>query len=96
MARLKFDGTKLKDGAKTLANVSGSSIREGSSVKTIMNISGDNIRQGSGVSTIANVKGDDIRQGSGISKIGTMKDVDKEIEGPGKIIKAALWFYFCR
>lgn len=96
MGGYKFDGKNLKDGIKIIANVSGNSIREGSGVKTIMNISGDNIREGSGVKTIANVHGEDVRLGSGVSKIGTMKEVDKSIEGPGKVIKAALWFYFCR
>jgi hypothetical protein len=38
----------------------------------------------------------DIRQGSGSTRIATMKDVDSAIEGPGKITKAALWFYFVR
>lgn len=94
--KYKFDGTNLKDGVKVVANIKGNDIREGSGVKVIANIKGDDIREGSGVKVMANIKGDDIRQGSGVSKIATMKDVEKVIEGPGKVVKAALWFYFCR
>ena len=96
MAKLKFDGKSLKDGSKTIANVSGTNIREGSGSKTVANISGNNIREGSGSKVLFNVSGDDIRQGSGSSKMATMKDVDAQIDGPGKIVKAALWAYYCR
>ncbi len=96
MAKYKFDGTNLKDGGKTIANVKGNNIRKGTGSHVIGNIRGDHIRQGSGSSVIFNVRGDDIRQGSGSSKIATMKDVEKAIDGPGKIVKAALWVLCCR
>lgn len=96
MAKYKFDGTKLKDGSKVVANVKGNDIREGTGSRVVANIRGDNIRSGSGSSVTFNVRSDDIRQGSGSSKIGSMKDVDKVIDGPGKIVKAALWVLFCR
>ncbi len=97
MAKYKFDGTYLKEGSKTIANVKGNDIREGTgSINTVGNIKGDDIRQKTGSTVMFNIKGDDIRQGTGSSKIATMKDVDKEIEGPGKVVKAALWVLFCR
>ena len=96
MAQYKFDGTYLKDGSKTIANVQGNNIREGSGSKVIGNINGDNIRQGAGSAVLFNVRGDDIRQGAGSSPVGSMKDVNNAIEGPGKVVKAALWALCCR
>lgn len=78
-AKYKFDGVNLKGGSKTISNIKGNDIREGSGIKFI-----------------ANMKGDDIRQGSRLTKIATMKDVEKVIDGQGRIVKAARWFYFCR
>lgn len=49
-----------------------------------------------GVNTLNNVNGDDIRLRFVFSKIGTIMDADKSIEGAGKVIKEALWFYLCR
>ena len=43
-----------------------------------------------------NIKGDDIRQGSGASKIAKMKDIRKQIDGPGGVTLAALWYCFIR
>jgi len=96
MSKLKFDGTHLKDGSKTIANVNGNNIRKENGSTVIGNISGNNIRQGSGSTVLFNLSGDDIRQGSGSTKIATMKDVDASIEGPGKALKAALWVLCCR
>ena len=96
MSSYKFDGKKLKRGGTTVANVSGTRIRKGSGSSAICNIRDDNIRDGSGSSTKFNLRGDDIRSGSGSSKIATMKDVDKDIDGPGRVVKAALWLYFVR
>jgi len=96
MAQYKFDGKNLKRGSTTIANVSGKNIREGSGGSTVANISGNNIRQGSGGSTLCNVSGDNIRQGSGGSTIAKMSDVRKEIDGPGGITLAALWYCFVR
>lgn len=96
MAKYKFDGTNLKEGSKVIANVKGNDIREGNGSTVVANIKGDDIRQKNGSTIMFNIKGDDIRQGSGSTKIATMKEVDKDIEGPGKLIKAALWIQFCR
>jgi K+/H+ antiporter YhaU regulatory subunit KhtT len=96
MAKYKFDGTNLKEGSKTLANVQGNNIRKETGSTVIANIQGDNIRQGTGSTVLANVRGDEIRQGTGTTKIATMKDVDSAIEGPGRVVKAALWFVCCR
>lgn len=93
---MKFDGVNLKDGTKVIANVKGSTIREGSGFKVLCNIKNDEIREGAGFKVMFNIKGDDIRQGNGFSKVATMKQVDATIDGPGKNIKAALWLYFCR
>jgi hypothetical protein len=91
MTKYKFDGTALKDGSKVIANVKGNDLREGSGSTVLANVKDDNIRQGTGSTVLFNIKGDDIRQGTGSTKIATMKDVDKVIDGPGKVIKAALW-----
>lgn len=96
MTRYRFDGTHLKDGSKTVANVKGDDIREGSGSHVIGNIKGDDIREGHGSHVLFNLKGDDIRQGTGSHKIATMKDVDKAIDGPGRMVKAALWVLCCR
>jgi hypothetical protein len=96
MAKYKFDGTYLKEGSTVLANVKGNEIREGRGTTVIGNIKGDEIRQKHGTTIMFNIKGDEIRQGNSTSKIATMKDVDKEIDGPGKVVKAALWLLCCR
>lgn len=96
MASYKFDGTNLKEGSKIIANVKGNDIREGNGSRVIGNIKGDDIHEANRSKVIFNIKGDDIRQGSGSSKIATMKDVDKAIDGPGKVLKAALWVLCCR
>ena len=96
MASYKFDGTLLKQSGKTIANVSGDKIREGSGGKVVANVRNDQIRQGSGGTVVFNVRGDNVCQGSGSSRIATMKDVNNAIDGPGKVVKAALWLIFCR
>ena len=60
MANYKFDGRNLKQGSKTIANVSGNNIRKGSGSSALCNVSGDNIRLGSGSSTIAKMS--DVRK----------------------------------
>ncbi|MGA7578146.1 MAG: hypothetical protein ACLQUW_02550 [Desulfobaccales bacterium] len=72
----------------------GTYLKDGSTV--LANVKGNEIREGRGTAVMGNIKGDDIRQGNGTSKIATMKDVDKEIDGPGRVIKAALWLLCCR
>ena len=97
---LKFDGIKLTDGSKTLANVKGDKIYEGtSSGKTLANVKGDKIYEGtSSGKTLANVKGDKIYQGTSSSTtLFKTSDAAKKIgstsQGP---LTAALWYFFCR
>jgi hypothetical protein len=92
----KFDGKNLKFNGTTIANVQNNSIRKGSGSTTVANIKDDNVRQGSGSTTLINVKGQDIRLATGSTRIATMKDVDNDIDGPGGITKAALWFLFVK
>jgi hypothetical protein len=92
--KMKFDGSKLKDGSRTVANVRGDKIYDGSgSSKCLVNIRNDKIYEGSGSSKcIANLRRDKLYEGSGSSKtIATTKDIDKAIDGPGGLTKAALW-----
>lgn len=96
MAQYTFDGTYLKEGSTVIANVRGDEIRKGNSFTTIGNIKGNEIRQGSSFTTIFNVSGDEIRQGSSFTRIATMNDVDRAIDGPGRVVKAALWVLCCR
>ena len=92
----KFDGKNLKYSSRTIANVRGNNICEGSGSRTIANIRNNNICQGSGSSTLANVRGRNICERSGSSKIATMDQVDKVIDGPGGVTKAALWYMFVK
>ena len=91
---MKFDGKNLKDGSRTIANVRGDKIYEGSgNSKTLVNIRGDKIYEGSGNSKcLANVRSGKLYDGSGNSRtLTTMKDIDKAIDGTGGTTKAALW-----
>ncbi|WP_412463315.1 hypothetical protein [Halobacteriovorax sp. RT-2-6] len=56
MRKLKFDGVKLKNGSRTIANVSGDKIRVGTGSRTVLIISGDKVREGTGSRTLFNVK----------------------------------------
>ena len=96
MASYKFDGTRLKLGSSTIANVRGDSICKGSGSNKVANIRGDKICKGSGSNVEFNVRGDNICQGSGSNRIARMRDIDDDIDGPGHIVKAALWLYFVR
>ena len=97
---LKFDGKCLKESSKTLCNVRGNTIYEGSSnSKPLCNVRGDEIRQGSGNwKVLCNVRGDEIREGSGNSKtLIKTSDAARKIgatsRGP---LTAAIWYLFCR
>ncbi|MFM1831751.1 MAG: hypothetical protein RLZZ461_67 [Planctomycetota bacterium] len=83
MGKLKFDGERLKDGSKTIANVRDDRIRKGTGTSVLCNIRGDTVREGTGTKVIFNMRGDDLRLGTSTSRIATMKDVDGAIEGPG-------------
>ena len=96
MAKYNFDLKYFKQGGTTIANVSGDRVRKGTGSSVVCNISGDRIRSGTGSSVLCNVSGDNIRQGSGSSTIGKLRDVRKEIDGPGGTTLAALWFCFIK
>ena len=73
---MKFDGKNLKDGSRTIANVRGDRIYEGSSTSKCL----------------ANVRSGKLYEGSTTSRtLTTMKDIDKAIDGTGGTTKAALW-----
>ena len=82
---IKFDGTKVKDGSKTIANVYRDALKEGSSSggKTLGNIYRDAIKLGSssGGKTLCNISRGDIREGSssGGKKLISLKDAAKSI-----------------
>ena len=95
MASYKFDGSKLKMGSKTIANVRNNKIYEGTSTaKCLANIKGDKIYLGSSTAKcIANINSDKIYEGSSTAKrICYLKDVHKVIDGPGGVTLVALWF----
>ena len=92
----KFDGTKLKDGSRTIANVRGNKICEGTGMKTLLNIRDDKVCEGTGVKTLFNIRNDKLCTGTGMSKFADMDDVRDDIDGPGGITLAALWYYFKR
>jgi len=96
MAKYKFDGKYLKMGSKVIANVQGDNIREGRGSNVIANIKGSKVREKRGSNTLFNLQGDKIRLGNGSSKIATMDEIRKEIDGPGGITLAALWFNYIR
>lgn len=96
MSGFTFDGVTLKHGGRTIANVKGDQIREGTGSHVVANIRRDQICEGSGSHTLFNVRRDDICQGSGSSRVARMSDVDDDISGPGHIIKAALWLWYAR
>jgi len=102
---LKFDGKMLKDGSRTIANLSSDILREGSSSggKALGNIkSGDIIRAGnsSGGSSLCNVKdGKNIREGNSAagSKLVSIDDAAKKIGATSKGPSTALvWYFFAR
>ena len=96
MAKFKFDGQYLKDGSRVVANVKGYHIRKDRGSTVVANLKDDHIRDGRGSTVIANLKGEDIRKERGSTRIARMRDVDGDIDGPGRLVKAALWLYFVR
>lgn len=92
----KIDGNRFKESGRTIATISGNRIKKGSGGTTLMTIDGDKIRKGSGGQTLATLKGQDLREGTGGIKLASMRDIDKKIDGPGGVTKAALWLYFIR
>ena len=99
MANFKMHGDQLREGSKTIANVRGNQIREGSGINTIANVRGNEIRKGSGINIIANVRGDEIRAGNGMNKIGTITQARKEIGAANTmdpVMVAAFWLCFVK
>jgi hypothetical protein len=96
MTEYRFDGLALKSGGKTIANVKGNEIREGTGSRVVANIHGEEIRGGTGSHALFNIKGDEIRSGTGPSRVAKLSAVDADISGPGRVVKAALWLFFCR
>ena len=98
---IKFDGIKVKDGGRTLANLYRDTLKEGSSTggKSLGNIYKDAIKLGSssGGKTLCNVYRGDIREGSstGCRKLISLKDAAKKIgtsvQGPST---ALVWWFF--
>jgi hypothetical protein len=99
-AKYKFDGSKLteKNRSTVIANVRGDRICDGtSSSRVVANVRGDRICDGTSSSKfIANVKSGNLCSKAGSSRICKMKDIHNEIEGPGEVIKAALWLCFVK
>jgi hypothetical protein len=96
MAKLKFDGTKLKDGGRLIATVRGDKICAKTSYTAEVTIRKDAICEKTGYKKLATLRKNDLCQGTGYSKLISLDDIDDEIEGPGGITKAALWFCFVR
>ena len=79
---LKFDGKCLKESSKTLCNVKGSTIWEGSAAyKALANVKGDKIFEGSGAYKVL------IKTSDAARKIGATS------RGP---LTAAIWYLFCK
>ena len=79
---LKFDGKFLKDGSKTLCNVRGNKIYEGSSAAKVL----------------ANVRGDKIYEGSSAAKVLIKtSDAARKIGATSRgHLTAAIWYLFCK
>ena len=95
MGSFNFDGQYLKEGSRVVAN-KGDHIRKERGSAVVANLKDDHIRDGRGSTMVANLKGDDIRKERSSTRIGRMRDVDWDIDGPGRLVKAALWLYFIR
>ena len=53
---LEYKNEQLKDGSKTIANISGDRLRSGTGSSTLCNVRDDRVREGTGSSTLCNVK----------------------------------------
>lgn len=92
----KFDGKYFKHNGRTLATISGDSIKNGTGGITLATVRGDQIKKGTGGSTLLTIRGRDVREGTGGSKLIALDQVDKLIDGPGGATKAALWYLFIK
>ncbi len=95
---IKFDGSKFKDGWKTVGSLYNDKIYEGSNrSRALCNIYGDKVYEGSNRSkALCNVYGDKVYEGSNRStKLTTIKDAGKIIDGNmNDVTIAAAWFLF--
>ena len=90
---MKFDGKTLKDGSKTLANVRGDKIMEGtSSSRTLANIRGDKLMDKTSSSTcLANY-----RSGKVYEKTSSSTKANSFDGFRGAKTDWALWYLFCK
>jgi len=97
--KLAYQGNKLKDGSKTIANFSGDKLRSGTGSTTLCNVNNDKVRKGTGSTTLCNVKNGDIRDGTGSSRKATVRDIKRNIKGSESLSDvniAAIWQIFIR
>tara|TARA_Y100000768_G_scaffold387940_1_gene381096 strand:+ start:10 stop:324 length:315 start_codon:yes stop_codon:yes gene_type:complete len=97
--RLEYRREQLKDGGKTIANIRGDKLRNGTGSSTLCNVRDDKVRRGTGSSTLCNVKNGDIRDGTGSSRKAKVKDIKKMIKGSeslSDVFVAAIWQTFIR
>ena len=97
--RLEYRREQLKDGDKTIANIRGDKLRNGTGSSTLCNVRDDKVRRGTGSSTLCNVKNGDIRDGTGSSRKAKVKDIKKMIKGSeslSDVFVAAIWQTFIR
>jgi hypothetical protein len=97
--KLTYQGNKLKDGSKTIANFSGDKLRSGTGSTTLCNVRNDKVRKGTGSATLCNVINGDIRDGTGSSRKARVKDIKRNIKGSESLADvyiAAIWQMFIR
>ena len=97
--KLEYRREQLKDGGKTIANIRGDKLREGTGSSTLCNEREDKVRRGTGSSTLCNVKNGDIRDGTGSSRKAKVKDIKRMIKGSeslSDVFVAAIWQTFIR
>ena len=93
--KLDRDNWSEKNRSTTIATVRGDKIFAKTSYKITANVRSSKIYDGNSTAKLfANVRSGYLCSENGSSKICKMKDIHKEIEGPGEEIKAALWWYF--
>jgi len=69
---------------------------KGTSYSAIATIRRDKICDGTSHTTAYTIRGDKICKGTSHSTYYKIRDVDDDIEGDGKVVRAALWLYFVR
>lgn len=97
-AKFEFDGEKLtkRYSSSAIATVRGEKVCDKTSHSAKLTIRGDKICEGTSHSASFTVRKDKICKKASHRAFAKMKEVDKAIDGPGTVIKAALWLYFVR